>query len=143
MRVRLTTLGAFAVSGATVVGLGRTGPGVSRTQMPIQARARAAIERSVPLLQSSAQTWIEKRTCPSCHHQALGTLAVLFAAQRGFKIDRNLLAAQIDRMTLRTRESVLQWDAGINAQIAQPYLLVALAAAGAAPRRELSDARIH
>jgi len=143
MRVRLTTLGAFAVSGATVVGLGRTGPGVSRTQMPVQARARAAIERSVPLLQSSAQTWIEKRTCPSRHHQALGTLAVLFAAQRGFKIDRNLLAAQIDRVTLRTRESVLQWDAGINAQIAQPYLLVALAAAGAAPRRELSDARIH
>jgi hypothetical protein len=27
-------------------------------------------------LQRSAQTWADKQTCSSCHHQALGTFAV-------------------------------------------------------------------
>ncbi len=39
--------------------------------------------------------------------------------------------------------TVLQSNAGINGQISQPYLLIALAAAGSPPRQELSDARVH
>ncbi|HYT69293.1 MAG TPA: ankyrin repeat domain-containing protein [Vicinamibacterales bacterium] len=106
-------------------------------------RARGAITRSLPLLQRSAQTWIEKQTCSSCHHQALGTLAVVTARQRGFRIDSDLLSAQIAHITPIKRESAMQFDAGINPQIGYPYILVALAAAGTPPRREITDARVH
>lgn len=40
------------------------------------AEARTAIQRVVPLLKASADTWFEKRSCSSCHHQGLGTIAM-------------------------------------------------------------------
>jgi ankyrin repeat protein len=106
-------------------------------------RAKAAIERTLPLLQRSAQTWIDKQTCSSCHHQALGTLAVLAARDRGIAIDQHLLDAQIAHMTFVKRETALMDDAGINPQVGQPYLLLAVAAAGKPVRREVGEARAH
>ena len=105
--------------------------------------ARSAIQRAIPLMQRSAQTWIEKQTCSSCHHQALGTFAVLTARQRGVSIDGKLLDAQLEHMTFTKRDTVLQWNGGINPQIGQGYLLAALAAAGHPPRREVAEARAH
>lgn len=110
---------------------------------PQRDRARAAIQRTLPLLQRSAQTWIEKQTCSSCHHQALGTLAVLAARDRGLSIDQHLLDAQIEHMTFVKRETALMFDAGVNPQVGQPYLLLAGAAAGTPVRREVGEARAH
>jgi ankyrin repeat protein len=103
--------------------------------------ASAAIRRTLPLLQRSAQMWIDKQTCSSCHHQALGTFAVLAARDRGFTIDQQLLDAQIEHMTFVKRETALMDDAGINPQIGQAYLLLAGAAAGKPVRREVGEAR--
>lgn len=108
-----------------------------------RARARAAIERILPLLQKSAQIWIDKQTCSSCHHQALGTFAVLAARDRGLTIDQRLLDAQIEHMTFVKRETPLMLDGGVNAQLGQPYLLLAGAAAGKPVRREVGEARAH
>src|SRR5262249_7256104 len=106
-------------------------------------RARAAIERTLPLLQRSAQTWIDKQTCSSCHHQALGTLAVVAARDRGIAIDQHLLDAQIEHMTFLKRETALMGEGGINAQVGLPYLLLAVAAAGKPMRREVGEARVY
>jgi hypothetical protein len=74
--MRALTLGLVAVVATAVAGRQTSRP----AQLSQRERARAAIERTVPLLQRSAQTWIEKQTCSSCHHQALGTLNARFAA---------------------------------------------------------------
>ncbi len=49
-------------AGFCVAGLGATS---SRTAPPAETRAGAAVERALPLLQSSAHTWFEKRQSPS------------------------------------------------------------------------------
>jgi ankyrin repeat protein len=118
-------------------------PAQSAAALPQRDRAKAAIERTLPLLQRSAQTWIEKQTCSSCHHQGLGTLAVLAARDRGIAIDQRLLDAQIEHMTFVRRETALMDDAGVNPQIGQPYLLLTGAVAGKPVRREVGEARAH
>ncbi len=103
---------------------------------------RAAIARSVPLLQSSAQTWIEKRPCVSCHHQALGALAVSAARARGFRVDEALVDAQLRRMHPAEPPDLLVGEGGINGQFGRSYMLVGLAGAGA-PKSPVTDAMAH
>ena len=45
------------------------------------ARARQAVERVLPLLQSSARIWFQNRKCASCHHQGLGMAAIALARE--------------------------------------------------------------
>src|SRR6266581_2045317 len=59
------------------------------------AHARQAIQKVLPLLQQSAQTWSKRAGCYSCHHQGLGMMAVTVARERGFPIDEKMLAEQI------------------------------------------------
>ncbi len=103
---------------------------------------RAAIARSVPLLQSSAQTWIEKRACVSCHHQALGALAVSAARTRGFRVDEALVDAQLSRMHPAEPRDLLVGDGGINGQFGRSYMLVGLAGAGVPPS-PVTDVMAH
>ncbi len=103
---------------------------------------RAAIEKVLPLLQSSAQTWNERRPCGSCHHHALGSMAIELAKERGFAVDDALLSAQVDRMRFRTRETALLDDAGINVQVSVSYLLIGTGAARV-PANIVTDARFH
>jgi ankyrin repeat protein len=97
---------------------------------------RAAIAQSVPLLQSSAQTWIEKRPCASCHHQALGVLAVTAARDRGFRVDEVLLDRQLRRLYSAEPEGLLVAEGAINGQIGRAYMLLAMAGAGLPRSRE-------
>ncbi len=48
---------------------------------------RSATEKSVRLLQESAEIWTTRRPCFSCHHQGLIAMAVDVARQRGFSVD--------------------------------------------------------
>src|SRR5262245_12057108 len=61
---------------------------------------RAAVMKSLPLLQRGAESFRERSEgrCISCHHQGLvlGTVAV--ARERGFPIDENLARAEVDRV---------------------------------------------
>ena len=37
---------------------------------------RTAVQRAIPLIEKSAATYIEERSCFSCHHQALTVMAL-------------------------------------------------------------------
>lgn len=61
---------------------------------------RAAVERALPLLQTSASTFVAERACFSCHHNALPILTLHSARVRGFAIDNDVLA-EVERRTFR------------------------------------------
>jgi hypothetical protein len=58
-----------------------------------------AIRRGLDRLQTGAASYVEKRQCFSCHHQALTIAALAEAKGRGFAIDETLLKDQV-RFTL-------------------------------------------
>lgn len=68
-----------------------------RSSTPSVGEIRAAVARSLPLIESSAAEYLRQRECFSCHHQALSVLAVLEARDHGFAIDEENLTAQIER----------------------------------------------
>ena len=72
--------------------------GVARAEeAPIDARCvRDVLKRTVPLLQKSAATYIEKKDCFSCHHQALPAIAVARAKRVGLSVDAELTGEQSD-----------------------------------------------
>ena len=59
---------------------------------PTPSTIRGGVERALPLLQSSADTWFARRQCASCHHQGLGLL--LAAGYAGARASVNLLLAR-------------------------------------------------
>lgn len=62
--------------------------------------ARAAVDRALPLLQRSAATFVAKRGCMSCHHNALTVMTLRMADRRGVDVDREVLGA-IETRTFR------------------------------------------
>ncbi len=118
-----------------------------------EREVRAAIARSLPLIQKSAQQWIESRPeaapegCVSCHHNALGTMTVAHARERGFAIDEELNLNQIDAIHMRGMRGeglgfLLQGEGGANGTFTFGYMLLGLAAAGH-PRDDLTDAEAY
>jgi len=57
---------------------------------------RDVLSRSVPLLQKSATTYVEKRDCFSCHHQALPAVTVARARRAGLAVDAESAGEQSD-----------------------------------------------
>ena len=61
-------------------------------------RFREAIRRSLDLMASSSDTFLKNReTCVSCHHQNLPGMAMAWARDRGFRIDRGSLRRMMER----------------------------------------------
>jgi hypothetical protein len=58
-------------------------------------KLRAAVGKSLPLLDQSAAGFAANRQCFSCHHQALPVLALVTAKGRGFSIDEKSLQKQL------------------------------------------------
>jgi hypothetical protein len=67
---------------------------------PDPAAVRAAVARSLPLLQDGALTFRERSEgrCISCHHQGLILPTVALARERGFPIREKLARAEVDRV---------------------------------------------
>ena len=59
------------------------------------ASPRAAVGRSLPLIQQGTATWNERQPCTACHHHPLMFRAVVVAQQQGFAVNAPLLDAQI------------------------------------------------
>lgn len=134
--------GAYKTAAAVLATL-LTGAGVARASEKDDAAAlSAAIAKSVPLLQSSAQTWIEKRSCVSCHHSALGSLAVATARERGFRVDEALVDAQLRRMHPAEPRDLLVGQGGENGQFGRSYMMAGMAGAGV-PRSRVTDVMAH
>lgn len=64
----------------------------SRNRLLAPAKEIAA--SALPLLQSSADQWIQRKTCTSCHHQTLGLMAIGAAREAGFGVNEGLAAKQ-------------------------------------------------
>ncbi|HEV7609969.1 MAG TPA: ankyrin repeat domain-containing protein [Steroidobacteraceae bacterium] len=95
--------------------------------------ARAAIARSVPLLQHSAVTFYEKGGCVSCHHNLLGVITTRTLQRQGLSYDTEIAAKEL-RVLVEdmdaSRDLALQ---GVvvpgGATTTTGYILVTLAAA--------------
>jgi ankyrin repeat protein len=100
-----------------------------------EAEVRQAVARALPLLESSAATFVAKRACVSCHHNILPVLAFHLARQRGVAINTKVLDAVEDK-TLRALRGPAALDDAVQATgLADPtpndsFLLMAAHAAG-------------
>ena len=64
--------------------------------VPSNKAIRAAVEKSLPLLESSARGSMEKRKqCFTCHNQALPVMALITARSHGIPIDEENLQRQM------------------------------------------------
>jgi ankyrin repeat protein len=104
---------------------------------PAAARsARAAVEKSLPLLQHADVVFLRKAGCVSCHNNSLTEMTVVAARKNGFSVDE--LAAQSQLNTIRVyleswRERILQ-DIPIPGGVdTVGYILAGLAASSYPP----------
>lgn len=68
----------------------------AKSASPTAETIRAAVAKSLPLLEKGAQGSLEKRKqCFTCHNQALPIQALTVARRRGFKIDEEHLKSQL------------------------------------------------
>jgi ankyrin repeat protein len=95
------------------------------------ASARAAVERSLPLLQEADVTFLTKSGCVSCHHNSLTAMTVAAARVSGINVNDAIArqqavetAAYLDRW----RDRVLQGIGIAGASDTINYILVGLAA---------------
>jgi ankyrin repeat protein len=84
--------------------------------MPAQfgPEVRQSITRALPILQRSAQEFVTKRACISCHHNILPILMLHLAQQRGLAIDGGILSA-VEEKTFRGFGSSTALDDAIQA----------------------------
>jgi len=102
---------------------------------PEGSNPRTAVERALPILQSSARDFVSKRSCFSCHHNALPILTLHMARNRGFAIDASALTS-IEAATFSPLLGPDALDQSIQATgLSDPtpndsFLLMAAASAG-------------
>lgn len=60
------------------------------------AEIRHSIQRAIPLLEQASAGSAEQRTCFTCHTQAIPVFALVEADRRGFQIDADNLARQVE-----------------------------------------------
>jgi ankyrin repeat protein len=63
--------------------------------------ARSAAERSLPILQNSAEAMLSKGGCVACHAQPVTHLAEMFARERGWKTDELFMARSAQTLASR------------------------------------------
>jgi ankyrin repeat protein len=62
------------------------------------ASARAAVERSLPLLQKNSRTFLQKAGCVSCHNNTLTAMTVATARTRKFAVDETIAREQAGKI---------------------------------------------
>ena len=125
------------VAALKAAGAKDTDPPAKPALQPATGRtARAAVEKSLPLLQHSDVVFLRKAGCVSCHNNSLTQMTLTAARKNGFAVDEASSKSQLDtiRVYLETwRERSLQ-DIGIPGGIdTDSYILAGLAASTFAP----------
>jgi ankyrin repeat protein len=104
--------------------------------------SRAAVERSLPLLQQTDVTFLKKSGCVSCHHNSLTAMTVAASRASGIRVDEAIARQQVSETAAyldRWRDRVLQGVGIAGSSDTISYILVALAAEGY-PADEATDA---
>jgi ankyrin repeat protein len=114
-----------------------------QTPKPMPAASiRAAVERSIPLLQRSDGTFIQKAGCVSCHHNSLTAMAVAAARNAGVPVKEETAAKQLKTIAVYIdtwRERALQGIGIPGSQDTVSYILLGMAAENFPPD-EATDA---
>jgi len=87
---------------------------------------RAAIERSLPLLQHADGTFLQKSGCVSCHNNSLVARAVAAARREGISVDEHIVDSQRRQIVTYlavNREKALQGNGPTGAYDAVGYIL--------------------
>ncbi|MBS1718368.1 MAG: ankyrin repeat domain-containing protein [Armatimonadetes bacterium] len=107
--------------------------------------AARAVERALPLMQKSADLWIDRAGCVSCHHQFLGGAATSLAKERGFRLNMSLLRRQQSetlKMISRFRLHQFELTGSVNGPSAFSYTMFGLGASKT-PRSDITDSTIY
>src|SRR5215203_5111449 len=67
-------------------------PSAPAQAAPTPADVRAAVQRSLPVIERTAGEWMHDRNCNSCHVVTFLTWSHNAAAARGLNVDRTKLA---------------------------------------------------
>jgi ankyrin repeat protein len=112
-------------------------PGRKVVQASVQPKpatsVRAAVERSLPLLQRADVMFIRKSGCVSCHNNSLTAMTVAAAREAGIPVDEKIARSQRNEIGVYLeawRERVLQGMGVPGDSNTVNYLLVGLAADG-------------
>jgi ankyrin repeat protein len=107
-------------------------PGATLTKPVAVRSARAAVEKSLPLLQHADVVFLKKAGCVSCHSNSLFQMTMVAARKNGFPIDERMAQSQLKTIGVYLeswRERVLQ-DISIPGGVdTASYILGGLAAA--------------
>jgi cytochrome c553 len=98
--------------------------------------ARTAVERSLPILQSSSDAMLSKGGCVACHAQPVTHLAEMFAQERGWKADEAYMKQSLQGLNARmitSDQSLLQGLEAGGMPEAALYTTWAMASAGSPP----------
>jgi ankyrin repeat protein len=93
--------------------------------------ARAAVERSLPLLQRTDVTFLKKSGCVSCHHNSLTAMTVAASRAAGIAVDDAIARQQVNDTAAyldRWRDRALQGLAIAGSSDTISYILAGLAA---------------
>jgi hypothetical protein len=106
------------------------------------ARAKAAVERAIGLLQKSGDQFVRVSGCTSCHHQSVPQMAIGMARQRGFAVNEKIAkqqAAAVIAMFEGARELMLRGTDRIpDPTISVSYALLGLGAEAYPPNETTS-----
>src|SRR5262249_57074966 len=109
------------------------------------AKMRAAVQKSVDLLQMTGPIFVKKGACTSCHNQSLPAMAISLARERGFRVDDRIAREQMQAsaafLNARREASLQGIDIGGAADTAS-YTLLGLAAEKY-PGDAVTDAMLH
>ena len=109
------------------------------------AKLRAAVQKSIDLLQKCGPIFVRNGACTSCHHQSLPAMAISVARQGGFRINEVIAKEQLQASAAllnARRELYLQViDAGGGADTIS-YSLLGMAAEKYPPGA-LTDAMVY
>jgi glucose/arabinose dehydrogenase len=106
-------------------------------EMPADQKSlRAAVQRSLPLLQDIGPTFINQTGCVSCHHNSVASMAVAAARTHGFAVNETVAKAQmsaIGKYLESWRDRAVQNIPIAGQADTMSYLLLGLASDGYAP----------
>lgn len=100
------------------------------------ASARAALDRSIPLLQRNDVSFIRKAGCVSCHNNNLTAMTVAAARKQGVRIDDAVARSQVKAIAAYVegnRERYLQGLSIAGGADTTSYILLGMAAEGWPP----------
>lgn len=92
---------------------------------------RAALERSIPLLQKADTIFLKNSGCVSCHHNTFTSMTVSLARKNGFKVDEQIARDQQKKIAAyieKWRERALQGVGIPGESNSISYILTGLAA---------------